>query len=127
MTNKEQIIIDEMNVIVQQCIFWQEGHCDCYQCENRYPHCLDYPNCYFKQLARKTQECEELKADNKRLVGEISNYVFDDYEELDSYRKALEEIEGMLQVIVEGNKVYPLQSNLYKILDIISKAKVIPT
>ena len=62
MTDKEQIIIDEMNVIVQQCIFWQEGHCDCYQCENRYPHCLDYPNCYFKQLARKTQECEKWKS-----------------------------------------------------------------
>lgn len=44
-------------------------------------------------------------------------------EELDRYRKALEEIEGMLQVIIESNKVYPLQSNLCKILDIISKAK----
>ena len=44
-------------------------------------------------------------------------------EETDRYRKALEEIEGMLQVIVKSNKVYPLQSNLYKILNIISKAK----
>ena len=60
MTDKEQIIIDEMNVIVQECIFWQEGHCDCCQSQNKYPHCLDYPNCYFKQLSRKTQECEEL-------------------------------------------------------------------
>lgn len=36
---------------------------------------------------------------------------------------ALDEIEEMLQVIVKSNKVYPLQSNLYKILNIISKAK----
>lgn len=25
-------------------------------------HCKDYPNCYFKQLKRKEQECEKLKA-----------------------------------------------------------------
>lgn len=67
MTDKEQIIIDEMNVIVQQCIFWQEGHCDCYQCENRYPHCLDYPNCYFKQLARETQEINNIHEYYKEL------------------------------------------------------------
>lgn len=61
MTDKEQIIIEDMDVSAQECEFWQEGHCDCYHCEDRYPHCLDYPNCYFKQLVRKTQECEELK------------------------------------------------------------------
>ena len=37
--------------------------------------------------------------------------------------KALDDIEGMLQAIMETNKIYPLQSNLYKILDIISRAK----
>lgn len=36
-------------------------------------HCKDNPNCLFKQLARKTQECEELKKanihiDNNRMV-----------------------------------------------------------
>lgn len=89
MTDK-QIIIDDVDVSVQECIFWQEGHCDCYHCADRYPHCLDFPNCYFKQLACKTQECEELKEENKRLVGTIANHVFDDFEELDRYRKALE-------------------------------------
>lgn len=61
MTDKEQIIIDDMEVLVQSCKFWQEGHCDCYSCTDRYPHCLDFPNCYFKQLQRKEQECEKLK------------------------------------------------------------------
>ena len=72
MTDKEQIIIDEMNVIVQECIFWQEGHCDCCQSQNKYPHCLDYPNCYFKQLSRKTQECEELKEKNALLESQMA-------------------------------------------------------
>lgn len=39
------------------------------------------------------------------------------------YEKALDEIEGILQIIVESNKVYPLQSNLYKTLNIISNAR----
>lgn len=29
--------------------------------------CCDKPNCYFKQLARKTAECEELKNKMKSL------------------------------------------------------------
>lgn len=125
MTDKEQIIIDDMEVLVQSCKFWQEGHCDCYSCIDRYPHCLDFPNCYFKQLARKTQECEELKDTLSKLTQgvvlplsepEVINLA-------DRYRKALEEVEIMLQTIVQTNKVYPLQNNLFKILDIINKAR----
>lgn len=29
-------------------------------------HCEDNPNCLYKQLARKTQECEELKKEVKK-------------------------------------------------------------
>lgn len=45
-------------------------------------------------------------------------------EENTKYKRALDEIEGMVQTIMETNKIYPLQANLGKILDIISKAKV---
>ena len=97
MPDKAQIIIEDMDVSAQECEFWQEGHCDCYHCEDRYPHCLDYPNCYFKQLARKTQEC-------------------------DRYRKALEEIE----TIAEERKDCCFECKaMKKILDIINKAKAI--
>ncbi len=95
-----------------------------------------------KQLGYKyitiKKECEELKEyiQEREVWGDHcefckhndkenchQNIILDNLKTINSYRKALEEIEEMLQVIVESNKVYPLQSNLYKILDIISKAK----
>lgn len=61
MTNK-QIIID--GVDVSKCNKFDNGEClnpleTVLDCENS-------PNCLFKQLARKTQECERLK--NERTV-----------------------------------------------------------
>ena len=54
MADKEQIIIDGCNV--SGCVqFTQEGDC----C-NLGGGCKGWPNCYFKQLARKTQECKTL-------------------------------------------------------------------
>lgn len=56
MTDKEQIIIDGIDV----------GYCKFYgsqkSCMIRtHQKCIKFPNCYFKQLARKTKECEDLK------------------------------------------------------------------
>ena len=57
MTDKEQIIIDGCNV----------SGCENYRPKDRftcYPYicnCHQKPDCHYKQLARKTQECEELK------------------------------------------------------------------
>lgn len=132
MTDKEQIIIDDMEVLVQSCKFWQEGHCDCYSCIDRYPHCLDFPNCYFKQLARKTQECEELKDTLSKLTQgvvlplsepEVINLA-------DRYRKALEEVEGLIQSTLDDFEEDDEEVQLsychnisLQILDIISKAK----
>ena len=93
-----------------------------------------------KQLARKTQECEEkderiieltkagreLKQECEELKIKIEEWNAANVElavELDRYRKALEEIEKIVQTITETNKVYPLQNNLFKILDIIKTAK----
>lgn len=41
-----------------------------YWCHNYDEPCTDYPNCYFKQLTRKTQECERLK---KKLKPKLKN------------------------------------------------------
>ena len=59
MADKEQIIIDGWNV--SGCVqFTQEGDC----C-NLGGGCKGWPNCYFKQLKRKEQECEKL---NNKII-----------------------------------------------------------
>ena len=99
-------------------------------------------NKLMKEVDELKQECEELKSKNSILKNSLKPFQDEYFKNLETIviaslakksiritaentqlRKALEVIEGMLQVIVESNKVYPLQSNLYKILDIISKAK----
>ena len=56
MTDK-QIIID--NVDVKKCVYHESGYCSINK--QAYCYCCDNPNCHFKQLKRKEQECEELK------------------------------------------------------------------
>lgn len=99
------------------------------------------------QLENKIAECEELKNKERKLYkflkesrnwghndvwirNYLLHYLFGEREHtactadiLKNKLKALDDIEGMLQAIMETNKIYPLQSNLYKILDIISRAK----
>ena len=92
-------------------------------------NCLDNYNCYYKQLARKTQECEELEkqletSEKWRIKAESLNENF----ELKNtcYRKALEEIEKYLQTQLDGfgNDVYEMQkSAINNIRNIISRAK----
>lgn len=68
MTDKEQIIID--GVDVSGCEDFREGYCYpdtgvCYKCDTN----CQYAAFYLKeQLARKTQECEELKAEIKEIA-----------------------------------------------------------
>lgn len=55
--SKEQIMIDGVNV--NRCIdFNKRDKVSCYHI--LYDKCNESPNCYFKQLYRKTQECVEL-------------------------------------------------------------------
>ena len=66
MTDK-QIIIDGVNV--NECLFYQTNFEEDYDvkikhyCSNWHNSCEsdNNSNCYFKQLARKELECEELK------------------------------------------------------------------
>lgn len=92
MTDKKEIIID--GVDVSECDFlWKEklpkkvcnnGNLDC--------NCNSNPNCRFKQLKRKEQECEELNSDNRHFVNQIISL------ELltDKYEIALDEIEKII-------------------------------
>ena len=64
---KEKIIIDSVDV--STCKHYiNSTHLD-YNC-NKTPastYCKNNPDCYFKQLKRKEQECEELKKQNEKL------------------------------------------------------------
>lgn len=110
MTDKEQIMIN--GVDVSRCKLLCSDYCSLHT-ENELSlcPCEDYPNCYFKQLARKTQEC-------------------------DRYRKALEEIGDLLfqvtgvdfpkddYVTPAYKEIQTYYRNLQKqILDIINKVK----
>ena len=124
------------------------------------PVCCDIADCckdcYFKQLARKTQECEQLKEKYEALKlenqegYEIVDELKHEYEELenkikklrknlaleieasDRYRKALKEIEEVIDSIFDRcpwrktdscMPVYNVCEELIKTLDIINKAK----
>lgn len=53
--------MEEKKIIGQECEFYNEGHCLCYSDESHYPHCLEYPNCYYKQLQLKDKMIEKVK------------------------------------------------------------------
>lgn len=99
MTDKE-IIID--GVDVSKCIHidnWK--HCNCCNdlIKTIYPkasqclieedlRCEIYSNCYYKQLKRKEQECEELKQELQELEKDCPKRC-----KSDKYKEALDEIE----------------------------------
>ena len=73
MNSIEQIMIDGCNV--SECLFYQSNFEEDYDvkikhfCSNWHNSCesVNNSNCYFKQLTRKTQECEELKNEYWKL------------------------------------------------------------
>ena len=125
MTDKEQIIID--GVDVSKCKYLP-------YCNDKQGNCAFEPNCYFKQLARKTQECEALKSESFTM----NSLIIEQEEEIDRYRKVLEKIEECINnlkkqdiltfpdfSLQENCKVIMNQCNegYRQILNIINKAK----
>lgn len=115
MANKEQIIID--GVDVSECGHFYirpEDRAVC--CTNRV-NCLcgANPNCDYKQLVRKMQEYEELKSESFTREELITLQEKD----IDRYRKALEEIEDICNVADR----YELEELQETIFNIINKAK----
>ena len=98
--------------------------------DGKYCDCLRDKECYYKQLQRKTQECEKLKEEAiYGYVGDLSNKlrakVFKDLkEENQKYKSALDEIENKIISYCATTCIYG--SSCYKecfILDIITKTK----
>lgn len=140
MTDKEQIIID--GVDVSKCRYFRPGSTlTCSRmyggaCDNKYSNEL----CYFKQLAHKTRECEELKKQLDKQVKDSANRYSelnrewnnrckkyaDDLKSLNRYRKALEEIEGLamnLRTRTDYHSLDEVNVDIDNVLNIINKAK----
>ena len=126
MTDKQQIMIN--GVDVSECEYVCNtafGNIGCKLPFNEEIHCCNIPNCYFKQLARKTQECEELKR-KVELMMDCPDC------KVDEYKKALEEIEEYIYTDCEYNDgcdrnicIRCKYSNVHdkRILDIINKVR----
>lgn len=77
MTDKEQIIINGVDVskcdklIVNQLYGYA---CNCEEDTHIISSCKNRHNCYYKQLARKTQECEQKEKEllsNKKIINKL--------------------------------------------------------
>lgn len=140
MTDKEQIIIH--GVDVSECLFYQVNFEEDYDvkikhfCSNWHNSCesINNSNCYFKQLIRKTQECEALKSESFTM----NSLIIEQEEEIDRYRKVLEKIEECINNLKKQDILtfpdFSLQENCKvimgqcnegyrQILNIINKAK----
>jgi hypothetical protein len=96
MTDK-QIIIDGVDVTgCEYCSRYADTtiyHCDWIG------ECKEHPNCYYKQLKRKEQECEELKNFHINLVGVKECEI----RELVKYKQALTEIKEIAEKIDDSD------------------------
>lgn len=112
MTDKEQIIIDGCNVSgCEHVCNTAFGNIGCKLPFNKELHCCNNPNCYFKQLARKEQECEKYKQTLDEFELLITNHI-------SSCEKCPDNKNGYCIGIDECSS-----RCLNKILDIINKAK----
>lgn len=111
MTEKEKQIID--GVDVSECFKYTKGfeEFDCGENYSKfhYRFCSENPNCFYKQLKRKEQECEELikeKAEIKKYLGISDKTIIQRLEELQefkdklkiseyNYKQALDEIDSI--------------------------------
>lgn len=93
MKDKEQTIID--GVDVAGCKYFNRFRNICHN-KNLCCDCEKNQGCYFKQLARKTTECEELKKNNQILCDlykNVDSCLQKRTEKFDCYLKALEPFE----------------------------------
>ena len=113
MTDK-QIIID--GVDVSECEYHSLNKNNCSLCSlSNNLICSYKPFCYYKQLKRKEQECEELKAKCKKY-GEINEQETKDYAELKAERDSYID-----KYFLESQKVLKLNKVLKEIKEICKK------
>lgn len=127
MTGEEQIICKYKFEDKEK--FNGKPYCTCFNelCEDLSFACDNNCQIYedFKQLARKTQECEELKKDLQRGFDNFLKQKEELFKEIKCYRKALEKIEFE---VTEELKETEVDTDAYgcflEILNTINKVKV---
>ena len=102
MNNKEQIIVDGIDV--SEC----EDVTGLKYCDGYGDWCYLFPDCSFKQLARKTQECEQKDKEllsNEKIINKLMK-------EVDELRQECEELKERA-TIAEDNFACEIQARLY--------------
>lgn len=139
MTDKE-IIVNDVDVNEYRYSQTISGNVKC-ECEyeafngeiETFDECKNYPTCYYKQLKRKEQECEELKFNEKNFRIDAARAKM----KASKYKQALDEIVQVIsnypskgiQEILQTQMEYTQtllsvsETKLQKILGIINKAK----
>lgn len=121
MASKEIIL---NNVNVNECEFYgYEGICKLYSGSNCSKDCSNYPNCNYKQFKHKEQELEELKQWQKDAENLFKTQTDNADKVINRYKQVFDDVENSLKTIIETNRVYPLQANLQKVLNIINRVK----
>lgn len=141
----KQIIIDGVDVSkCNWCDFEPDAEPYCRINDGEDLSCEDNPNCYFKQLKRKEQECEKLyiqletdeeyhKEEENTLRKIIKNKEernIELYKENNKYKQAIDEIEKNIKdyckimCMAETRETCEICQNT-EILDIINKAKTV--
>ena len=116
MTDKQMID----GIDVNKCQHYGKCSTYCYIVDEL---CSDNPNCYYKQLKRKEQECEELKSENFTFEELIKTQE----ELIDNYKQAFDEIKNYVRDNSDFDKSDKLTSNTgaYDILEIINKKRTV--
>ncbi len=115
MTDKEVII---NGIDVSKCVFNYSEIC----CEIDDEYCFKDNNCYYKQLKRKEQECEELQEKIKKY----SKINEQDTKDFAKYKQALDEIEKQVETLLNRTPLFEseqIAEDIIKIQNIIKKAK----
>lgn len=119
----EKIIINGVDVSKCYRFSRKTGYCEGAFKPEELPFCENF-DCYFKQLKRKEQECEELKEKIKKY----SKINEQDTKDFANYKQVLDEIEKIISTpcisTINNCIECKCSSCLYKqVLNIINKAK----
>ena len=103
----KQIIIDDVDISgCEYCLKMTKYRCTIQRDIYKWL-CEENPNCYYKQLKRKEQECEELKEDRERWKSNFNGKV-----------SAIEELLQQLDQLKAKNiKIYKTLTEIKEIAD----------